>query len=438
MSLRLIISFIVFVLLTVYFTFLNPGEIEIRLTQSITLPIPVTVFLLGSVLIGALLTSVFTGFHQIKSSLQAFLKTRSWQNQTRRQKKCEQLYQKAENAIAGEHRDKAFSFLNKTLDEDPNHVSSLILLGDLYREKGKLEQALEKHQKAVNLDRENVRALQGLAEDYATAGKPNKSIEALKQARQLEPDSLAILRKLREAYRKQGAWNLVLQIQKSILSQVSTTEDREREKEYSGQIAYLRGCELLQQQQMEPAYSEFKRAIREYPPSPPPYIQLGDLYQQNGDLKAAIKIWKSGYDNTGSHICLLRLRAAYQQMQKPDEIIKLYREAIQRSRNSEKETLVLTLAEFYLNHGQKEEAMKTLWDISSPSIPAHLLLVKAHQDNNEMEKADLVIRSALQKVNTSLSRFVCRECNKEFEQWTAVCPECQAWNSFDTALNHSL
>ncbi len=439
MSLRLIISFIFFILLTVYFTFLNPGDIELRVTQDqIPIQVPVVVFLLAAILIGVLLTSVFTGFTQIKNSFKRFLKTRSLEKRTRRQIRWAKLFQKAENSLEGGHRDKGLSLLNKILNGNPNHIPSLILLGNVYRQMGNIKQALAKHQKAIEQDRENPRAHHCLAEDFAVAGKSEKAINALKQARQLEPDSLFTLRKLRDAYLAQDNWNLVLQIQKSILSHVSNAKEREREREYSSQLAFLRGCELIRQQQIEPAISELRRAIKENPKSLPPYIQLGDLYQEKDNLKAAIKIWKTGYEYTRSHICLLRLRAAYEQLDKQDEVIKLYQEAVRASHNSEKETLVLTLAELYLDQGQMEKAMQTLWDISSPSIPAHIFLIKAHQDKNEAKKADQVIRAALKKVTTSLTRFICRQCHSEFDRWSGVCPECQAWDSLDTAIHQTL
>lgn len=438
MSLRLIIAFVFFTLLTLYFTFLNPGDVELHLTQNTSFSLPVAVFLLIAILTGILLTSVFTSYSQIKSGFKHFLETRSLENKTRRQQQWEELYQKAENALKGGHRDRAFSLFNKILNGNPKHIASLIQVGNLYRKMGKTVKALEAHQKAVNADRNNPQTLQCLAEDFATAGQLDKAIDALKQARRLEPDSLFTLRKLREAYRKQGAWNLVLQIQKSILSHVSNAKALEQEKEYSSQIAYLRGCELIDQQLIEPAISELRRAIKENSKSLPPYIKLGDLYQQNGNSKAAIKIWKSGFEKTGSDICLLRLRTAYEQAKQPDQVIKLYQEAVRTSQNSKKETLTLILAGLYLDQGKMEEAMQILWSITSPSIPAHLLLIKAHQDKHEADKADQVTRAALKKLTTSLSRFVCRQCNNEFDQWSGICPECQAWDSLDSAIQHTL
>ena len=233
-----------------------------------------------------------------------------------------------------------------------------------------------------------------------------------------------------------GHW--FCKLRKSILSHVTNEKELEQEKEYSSQIAYFRGCELLNQNMIEPAISELKRSIKENPKSLPPYVMLGDVYRQNGNLKAAIKTWKSGFEITGSHICLLRLRAAYEQSQQPDKVTQLYQDAVRESKNSTKETLALTLAGLYLEQGKMEEAMQTLWSISSPSIPAHLLLAKAHQDRNERDKADQVLQAALKKFTASTSRFVCRKCKREFEQWAGLCPECQAWDSLDSALQQTL
>ena len=437
MSLRFIIVFGFFTLLTLYFTFLNPEDIEIHLTRNTSILLPIPVFLLIAVLIGIVLTSVFTGFHQIISSYKRFLKTRARKSKLRKQRRWESLYQKAENALKGGHRDRALALYRKILNGNPNHVASLTRMGNLYREMGKTASALEAHQAAVNADPQNLQALQCLAEDFITTGQLDKAIDTLRQARHLEPDSLLTLRTLREAYRKQNAWTLVLQIQKSILSHVTNEKELEQEKDYSSQVAYLRGCELLSQNMIEPAISELKRSIKENPRSLPPYIKLGDVYRQNGNVKAAIKTWKSGFEVTGSHTCLLRLREAYEQFEQPDKVIQLYQDAVKESQNSKKETLVITLAGLYLEQGKMEEAMQTLWSISSPSIPAHLLLAKAHQDKNERDKVEQVLQSALKKLTASTSRFVCRQCKHEFEQWAGLCPECQAWDSLDSALQQS-
>jgi lipopolysaccharide biosynthesis regulator YciM len=434
----LIIAFAFFTLLSLYFTFLNPGDIEIHLTQNTSFPLPIPVFLLISVLIGILLTSIFTSYSQIKSGFKHFMETRALENKARQQQKWENLYQKAENALKGGHSDKALSLFKKILNGNPKHIPSLIEAGNLYRAMDKPVQALEMHQTAIEADPENSEALQCLAEDFDTTGQQDKAIDALKKARHLEPDSLFTLRKLREAYRKQNSWTLVLEIQKSILSHVSNSKELEQEKDYSAQIAYLRGCELIDQQMIEPAISELKRSIKENPKSVPPYVKLGDLYQKNGDLKAAIKTWTSGYEVTGSYVCLLRLRAAYEQSEQPDKAIKLYENAVQASQNSKKETLSLTLAGMYLEQDKMDEAMQILWSIASPSIPAHLLLIKAHQNRNELDKADQVIQAALKKLTASISRFVCKQCHSKFDQWSGICPECQAWDSLDSAIQHTL
>lgn len=102
MSLRLIIFFIFFILLTVYFTFLNPGDIDLRVAQDQTpVQVPVVVFLLAAILIGVLLTSVFTGFTQIKNSFTRFLKTRALQKRARRQVRWEKTISKSRELSGG-------------------------------------------------------------------------------------------------------------------------------------------------------------------------------------------------------------------------------------------------------------------------------------------------------------------------------------------------
>ena len=137
MSLRLIITFAFFALLTLYFTFLNPGDVELHFTQNTSFSLPIAVFLLISVLAGILLTTIFTSYSQIKSGFKHFLETRSLVNKSRLQKKWEEQYQIAENALKGGHRDRALSLFKKILNGNPDHVASLIAVGNLHRKMGK-------------------------------------------------------------------------------------------------------------------------------------------------------------------------------------------------------------------------------------------------------------------------------------------------------------
>jgi len=103
-SLKFITTLILFILLIVYFTFLNPSDIQVYFTQNHPLTIPTVVFLLGSILVGVTLTAVFSGFQQMKSSFRAYRKLRAVRQKEKLHLKCQSLFRKAFNEIQSGRR----------------------------------------------------------------------------------------------------------------------------------------------------------------------------------------------------------------------------------------------------------------------------------------------------------------------------------------------
>ncbi|SVB68730.1 uncharacterized protein METZ01_LOCUS221584, partial [marine metagenome] len=219
-SFKSIIIFIFFVLLSVYFSFLNPHEVDIHFAQGRSFHLPMIVLFLGSVLLGILIAGFLHGTLSIKKFLRN-LKTAGHvkrQNQTNR--KSEALLEAAENFSECGYLSKSISAYEKVLNMSPNNVNALTRLGNIVREQGDIERALELHLRAVEISPENLNSLYGLADDYCAKAIIKKEIETLEKILETDRKSPRTLYRIREVYLRLDDWTSVVDVQRKLIARI--------------------------------------------------------------------------------------------------------------------------------------------------------------------------------------------------------------------------
>ncbi len=426
MSLKFALGLFLFIILATYLSYLNPQEVEFHVTNSLSFRLPLTVFLLASVLIGVFFTGILTGLKQTLNSLKRLKRSIERKKKERLNQRWEQLYQKAKNAFITGRQQKAVGLFEKILAEHPEHAGSLYHLGRYMRMEGKYDDAIELHQKAVQVDPENIQALYSLSEDFSAANLHQKEIQTLENILELDRNSLPTLRKLRDAHLTQENWGKAYFYQKSILPLIHDANELMREQDRFSQIVYSKGVALYKSGRLDSAIVEFKRSIRENNRSLPAYIKLGDIYLENKNTKAAIKIWKAGFTAARSPICLLKIQRLYEAADQFEEVVKLYKWAHKYSDN---ERLRLMQGTFLLQNGKLDEAINILENIQAPSLPVKLLTLNAWRKKKDSIKVEGMTRNICDQLMNSLDKYSCSQCGALREEWKESCPECLAWDS---------
>jgi lipopolysaccharide assembly protein B len=429
-TLKNIILLIIFTLLSVYIAFLNPHEVEVYLTQSFSLHMPMVILLLGFILVGVLVTIALNWTLRIKSSfgnMKAYFRDKQIK---KKDQWCASLYEKAENAVAGGNLEKAKVLFNKILEEFPNHVGALDGNGKIARLQGNSDRALELHLKASQIDPGNLKVLNNLAEDYSHTGLPAKEIQTLEKIRRMEPDSPVVLSRIRDSYLEKQDWKNASEIQKRVITLTRDKKKQAGEQRLSGQITYQKGLVHWEKGQVDSAISEFKKALRIDNKCLPAYITLGDAFLKSGNKKNAIKTWQAGLSFTHSTLCLLRIQKVLQESDNLKDLVKIYQDAIQSTTNSVKDKYVQMLGVLYMEKGEADEAIQVLETVQPDKSLLHsILLANAYQLKHDNPKMEQAAQSAFSIVKESLFEVVCAKCGSSFEEWTSHCPECKAWNS---------
>lgn len=422
MSLKLVLGFVFFGILSVYIAFLNPQDITLQLTQSYSLHLPIVVLLLGSIVIGVMISGLAEGLRLLRG-LPAIMR-RKYLNRRREnlRRKCEKLYETAENALIGGHTQKAYTLFEKILSLHSDHIPSLNQLGDIMRREGKRHQAVEVHATAVRLAPHKLKSLYSLAQDYSALSQHEREIEILQKTLEHEPDSLLFLHRLRDAWLKAPDWEQAVRIQKTILSLTSRHES-EIERRRLGEIIYDAATRHLEQGDIESAKAELKRSIKESRNSLSAFITLGDIYFRGNSRKDALKIWKAGYGRTKSPVCLQRIRGIGD-----DEAIKLC-ESEARS-NPYRDDLAILLGSLFLEKGENEKAVQILESAAdNSSLLRQILLIVARQAKNCNGQLPDPMLSILNKIKQSFANYACKKCLASFQEWSSHCPTCQSWDS---------
>jgi tetratricopeptide (TPR) repeat protein len=171
------------------------------------------ILFLGSILLGILVA----GFLHGTLSLRKFFSNLKTVGRIKRQNKTnhrsETLLEEADHFLACGYVSKVVSTYEKILNISPNHVNVLVRLGNILREQGDIERALELRLRAVEIAPENLDVLYGLADDYSVRVSPKKEIEVLEKILGLDQKSPRILCRMREIYLKSEDWISVVDVQ---------------------------------------------------------------------------------------------------------------------------------------------------------------------------------------------------------------------------------
>jgi len=432
-TLKSIISFLFLTLLSVYFAFLNPHEVDIHFTQAYSLHLPMVVLFLGSVFLGVLIAGLLHGTISIKRFFGNLKVTGRNKRQDKTNRRVGILFEEAENLVASGCVPKAIPVYEKILDLSPNHVIGLTRLGNKLREEGNSDRALELHLKAVQVAPENLNALYSLADDYSAKAMHQEEMATLGKIQQLDRKSPRVLYRLREVHLKTEDWALAGDIQKKLISRIEGKEKKATEKRTLSRYIYNNGVRYFNNGNFEVAIPEFKKAIRENVQNLSAHIMLGDASLEGGNGKAALKAWKAGYENTSSPACLMRMEKFYRESGRVGEMVKVYKQAIKNSQNSTRETLSLLLGSLYLEEGNPQETIQVIEENTDPqkAIIPSLILADAYKQQMDEKQSQGALENASHQIRSAILKFQCGECGGTLTDWVDSCPACNAFGKIE-------
>lgn len=404
---------------------------DVHFSQDQSLQIPMVILFLGSVLLGVLVAGFLRGTLSLRKFFSNLKTVGRIKRQNKTNRRSETLLEEADHFLACGYVSKVVSAYEKILNISPNHVNVLVRLGNILREQGDIERALELHLRAVEIAPENLDVLYGLADDYSVRVSPKKEIEVLEKILGLDQKSPRILCRMREVYLKSEDWISAVDVQRKLV--VRTEGKGKKEKEMLSQYIYKNGSRHFNNDNFDLAITEFKRALRENSRCLPAHLLLGDAYLKTGDKRGALRAWKKGYANTKSTTCMMRMEKVYKDLGQAEEMIKEYKEAIMNSQNETREMLVILLSVLCLEERTPQETIRVIEENTGPekSIIPSLILSDAYKQDDNETKSQKALEVATRQIKRAVSNFKCGACGNISGEWTDNCSACNVFGAIE-------
>jgi len=204
----------------------------------------------------------------------------------RRSRYVEALY-----ALIEGRKEEAYSLLASAVRSGEDSVDAYIQLGDLMRERGQADKALQLHRGLTvrpGLSFDDEKAIQlSIAEDLAALGRTSRAITALETVRRKRKDA-DVLSALHRLYHAQGDFESAYGAMKE-LSRMDGSFTARMRSSYLTSIA----CALMESGNDDDAGKYLDKARKEDPACPGALYLSASLAMDRGNLDKAVRMWET-------------------------------------------------------------------------------------------------------------------------------------------------
>ena len=422
-----ILLFIIFITALGYLSILNKEPVTLSLGEKHIYEIPKIALILISSALGALAMLVIVAIRDLKHYIE------NWQNlrQQKKDLKIQESYAKALDAFIALRYEEASEIFNHILEEEPDHLNTLLRLGDIAFRTGDFTKAKEFYTKAKDIRPRSIEVLFLLEKVFEAEKKWHEALRYLDNILEMDEENPMALYRKRDIYEVNKNWESLLDVQYKILkSDISPKEKQTEHKNLLG-YKYELGCYYLEKGDTDKAKKVLRAIIKLDKNYTSAYLALAESYLRKGEVEEAEDLLVKGYETTSALVFLMRLEDLLIDIGEPGKIIDLYQQAIQK--NPRDPRLQFFLAKLYYRLEMIDYAFERITsaiDSTAADYPdMHTLLGNIYEKHMQHDMAAQEFKKALKVEKPLLVPFCCSECNYITKDWLGRCPECKSWNT---------
>ena len=216
-----------------------------------------------------------------------------WQYQKRQKKeaKVQELYSKALNNLYAHHnQEEAKALLRDILLEEPEHINSLLKLGDIALSEDDFHKAREYYHKAREMNPKNFDALFALERLMEKTERWPDALRYVEEVLDIDDGNLSALYKKRDILEKMDKWDEIVLVQKAILKNERAEKDKNRERQNLVGYKYEYGRHSLENGELEKAKKAFRTVLRLEKDFIPALLGLAEVLLREGETEEAINL----------------------------------------------------------------------------------------------------------------------------------------------------
>ncbi len=336
-------------------------------------------------------------------------------------------YQEGLNLLLEGRREKALTKLKKAVREMPNNVDAWLTLGDLLREKGEVNKAVQIHRNLLvkkKLPKPLFEQLKkALVLDYVHVEEYSRAIPILKELIDSNSKEVSYYRLLLSIYEKLSDWQEAIKTYERIFKVVRHGDKTDLAFYYSFVAAHQ-----LDQSQESEAEKNLKKALKLNDNCIPALLYQGDIDFQCHRLKDAKEKWLRIVKNSPhlAHLVFYRLEKLYFEEGSFSEILDLYEDLRNQSINDKQ--VLSALVRLYEKMGRRNDAIDTLNEILTidpADIQARGWLIQLFAETDNRDK---IVEQARELCSRFPSEsYECAHCGYQSAEFFFRCPECEEW-----------
>lgn len=418
-----------------FFAWQNPGEVVIKLFTLGVYKVPLALLVIFSMLGGAVVAFFLVTVKDLRRSLEQYRAN----HLARKQELVQNHYTEGMANYLAQRLSSAKSFFHKALSKDPQHIKSLLRLGEIARQEGNLQEAIRLHERAKEAAPQDLEVLMNLEIDYEKMGKKEEALEVLKQVAEGHEEAVAAYIRMRDLYVSLERWEDAYKMQRSIIKIKDAPLNKDQEVKTLMGLRYQVGVAKMKMGEYTEAAKAFRAVINVDKDFIPAYIKAADNFEARGEEGKALQILERGFSQTASSAVLRRLEEFYLDRERPYEIIAFYRGAL--AQRPDDLFLRYHLGTLYFRLEMVDEAMAQFslvaQEASAFAMP-HYYMAQIHERRTRLREAVREYGTAyeLWQYPPALNR--CQQCEYVAGEWLDRCPRCGSWNSFEDGLKKEI
>jgi lipopolysaccharide biosynthesis regulator YciM len=341
--------------------------------------------------------------------------------------------------LASRQIDRAVAELTQAARENTDATDVYLVLGNLLREKGQLERAIQIHQSLLHrpglAQSERVHALLCLGLDFKKAGFRYRAMDTFRDVITLDPRNAYALASLIKIHEEEQDWEKAMALSEE-LSRATGSSDPALTSFLFDQI----GLSASRAGEDAKAARAFEEALRAEPTLPPAYLHYGDMLENRGRLEEAEAQWgRLARENPQlAHLTFERLARVRERLGRSDRMEKLYEEVVSEDERDWRARL--SLARLRRSQGRGEETFELLLEAvrrNPHALAVHLQVwdflggVGGNGDDRG-QPPDRLARylAEVSRAVFFLDPYICIKCSYRTNGVLWRCPHCQEWNTF--------
>ena len=325
----------------------------------------------------------------------------------------------------------AISELRKVAREDPEAIEVSLVLGNLFRQAGQVERAIQIHQallaRADITRAERAHTLACLATDFRAAGFLDRATRTFAEVLEVDPKNLHALVGRQKLHEDQRQWKEAYEVQ-TRLSRLRKTDD-------SLVLGYLQaemGHEALRVGDLVGAEKAYRTALSLDARVFPAYLGLADIYAERSPSTAAAVLEDAiAAAPERAYLAFERLARAYASGGEPSRFGAVC-ERIIRS-DSRDWRARLALARQLALEKRQEEAFGLLLRALQANPHVLALHIEAWLTLRALGAADDPVRRYVETAEAAVfyrDPHICTGCRYRADDMLWRCPHCHEWNTF--------